>query len=36
MSTGIFGGAYVKITWLPTYLRTALGLSIKSSTGYSR
>ncbi|MBE7203544.1 MAG: MFS transporter, partial [Parafilimonas terrae] len=34
MSTGIFGGAYVMITWLPTYLRTALGLSIKSSTGY--
>lgn len=34
MSTGIFGGAYVMITWLPTYLRTALGLSIGSSTGY--
>ncbi|MCJ2020636.1 MFS transporter [Methylobacterium sp. E-065] len=34
MSTGIFGGAYVMITWLPTYLRTALGLSIKSSIGY--
>ncbi len=36
MSTGIFGGAYVMITWLPTYLRTALGLSIKSSTAISR
>ncbi len=34
MSTGIFGGAYVMITWLPTYLRTALGLSIASSSGY--
>ncbi|QEE39128.1 MULTISPECIES: MFS transporter [unclassified Methylobacterium] len=34
MSTGIFGGAYVMITWLPSYLRIALGLSIKSSTGY--
>ena len=34
MSTGIFGGAKVMITWLPTYLRSALGLSIKSSTGF--
>ena len=34
MSTGIFGGAYVMITWLPSYLRISLGLSIKSSTGY--
>lgn len=34
MSTGIFGGAYVMITWLPTYLRTVLGLSITGSTGY--
>lgn len=34
MSTGIFGGAYVMITWLPTYLRTALGLSVGTSAGY--
>ena len=34
MSTGIFGGAYVLITWLPTYLRTSLHLSIATSTGY--
>lgn len=34
MSTGIFGGAYTMITWLPTYLRTALGLSITASAGY--
>lgn len=34
MATGIFGGAYVMITWLPTYLRTALHLSVGSSAGY--
>ena len=34
MSTGIFGGAYVLITWLPTYLRTVLGLSVAGSSGY--
>ena len=34
MSTGIFGGAYTMITWLPTYLRTALGLTVTSSAGY--
>ena len=34
MSTGIFGGAYVMITWLPTYLRTALNLSVTTSAGY--
>lgn len=34
MATGIFGGAYVMITWLPTYLRTALGLSVATSAGY--
>ncbi len=34
MATGIFGGAYVMITWLPTYLRTALGLSVTTSAGY--
>jgi MFS family permease len=34
MATGIYGGAYVMITWLPTYLRTGLGLSVGSSAGY--
>ncbi len=34
MATGIFGGAYVMITWLPTYLRTALNLSVTASAGY--
>lgn len=34
MATGIFGGAYVMITWLPTYLRTSLHLSVTSSAGY--
>jgi MFS family permease len=34
MATGIFGGAYVMITWLPTYLRTVLHLSITASAGY--
>jgi len=34
LSTGIFGGAYVMITWLPTYLRTALNLSVTTSAGY--
>jgi len=34
MATGIFGGAYVMITWLPMYLRTELHLSITSSAGY--
>jgi MFS family permease len=34
MSTGIFGGAYTMITWLPTYLRTTLGMSVTSSAGY--
>lgn len=34
MSTGIYGGAYVMITWLPTYLRTALKLPITSTAGY--
>ncbi|HUI95799.1 MAG TPA: MFS transporter [Xanthobacteraceae bacterium] len=34
MATGIFGGAYVIITWLPTYLRTALNLSVTTSAGY--
>ncbi|WP_315799232.1 MULTISPECIES: MFS transporter [unclassified Bradyrhizobium] len=34
MATGIFGGAYVMITWLPTYLRTVLNLTVGSSAGY--
>ncbi len=34
MSTGIFGGAYVMITWLPTYLRLALGLPVTQTAGY--
>lgn len=34
MSTGIFGGAYTMITWLPTYLRTALNLTVTTSVGY--
>jgi len=34
MATGIFGGAYTMITWLPTYLRTALNLTVTSSVGY--
>lgn len=34
MSTGIFGGAYTMITWLPTYLRTALNMTVTTSTGY--
>jgi len=34
MATGIFGGAYVIITWLPTYLRTTLGLPVASTAGY--
>lgn len=34
MSTGIFGGAYTMITWLPTYLRTSLSLSVTSTSGY--
>lgn len=34
MATGIFGGAYVMITWLPTYLRTVLHLSVATSSGY--
>jgi len=34
MSTGIFGGAYVMITWLPTYLRLALGLPVSQTAEY--
>ena len=34
MATGIFGGAYTMITWLPTYLRADLNLTIATSAGY--
>jgi MFS family permease len=34
MATGIFGGAYTMITWLPTYLRTELNLTVTTSAGY--
>jgi MFS family permease len=34
LSTGILGGAYVLITWLPTYLRTVLHLRVSSTAGY--
>ena len=34
MATGIFGGAYTMITWLPTYLRTGLNLTVATSAGY--
>jgi MFS family permease len=34
LSLGIFGGAYVMITWLPTYLRTVLHLRVSSTAGY--
>jgi MFS family permease len=34
MSTGIYGGAYTMITWLPTYLMTVLHLPIASTAGY--
>ncbi len=34
LATGIFGGAYIMITWLPTYLRLGLGLPITSMSGY--
>lgn len=34
LSFGIFSGAYVLITWLPTYLRTVLHLRVSSTAGY--
>lgn len=34
MASGIFGGAYIMITWLPTYLRMELGLPVVSMSGY--
>lgn len=34
LGTGIFGGAYIMITWLPTYLKLSLGLPVTSMAGY--
>lgn len=34
LATAIFGAAYVQITWLPTYLRTALHLKVTTTAGY--
>jgi MFS family permease len=34
MATGVFGGAYTLLTWLPTYLRVAKHLSVMSTSGY--
>jgi MFS family permease len=34
LASGIFGGAYIMITWLPTYMRLNLGLPIASTSGY--
>ena len=34
LASGIFGGAYIMITWLPTYLRMELGLPVISMSGY--
>jgi MFS family permease len=34
LASGIFGGAYIMITWLPTLMRTVLNLPIASTSGY--
>jgi MFS family permease len=34
LTTGIYGGNYVMITWLPAYLRMALHLSVLNAGGY--
>ncbi|WP_338459407.1 MULTISPECIES: MFS transporter [unclassified Pseudomonas] len=34
LASGVLGGAYVMITWLPTYLRMSLGLPLTSTAGY--
>jgi MFS family permease len=34
LTTGIYGGNYVMITWLPTYLKTSLNLSVVNAGGY--
>ncbi len=34
LTTGIYGGNYVMITWLPAYLKMSLGLSVLNVGGY--
>lgn len=34
LTTGIYGGNYVMITWLPAYLKMVLGLSVLNVGGY--
>jgi len=34
LTTGIYGGNYVMITWLPTYLKMSLHLSVINAGGY--
>lgn len=34
LATAIFGAAYVQITWLPSYLRLVLHLSVTTTAGY--
>jgi MFS family permease len=34
LASGIFGAAYIMITWLPTYMRMVLNLPIASTSGY--
>jgi MFS family permease len=34
LTTGIYGGNYVMITWLPAYLKMALHLSVLNAGGY--
>lgn len=34
LATGVQGGYYTLITWLPTYLKTARHLSVVNTTGY--
>jgi len=34
LSSGVLGGAYVMITWLPTYLRLAMGMPVTQTAGF--
>jgi MFS family permease len=34
LATGVLGGAYVMITWLPTYLQSALGMPVTKTAGF--
>ena len=34
LATGVQGGYYAVMTWLPTYLKTVRGLSVLNSSGY--